>query len=96
MNKKTSSNKIPLTVGFFSVAFYFLSLLWSLFLTIPSQKIFHIQLLEVVLPGFIWISFWSFLWGVILSFLYGFIGAKIYIFIYKIINKFYTKEETET
>ena len=87
MVKNKKLTKICLTTGVFSVAFYLLSISWSLFLVLPAQKMFHVQLLEVVLPGFVWISFGSFVWGAFLSFLYGFVGVRIFAFIYSIFDK---------
>ncbi len=92
-NKKLS--RICWSVGVFAVAFYLLSISWRLFLVLPAQKVFHVQLLEVVLPGFVWISFGSFLWGAFLSFLYGFVGAKIFCFIYSFFDKLFSKFESK-
>ncbi|MEK7452740.1 MAG: DUF5676 family membrane protein [Patescibacteria group bacterium] len=84
--KKENIKAISLTAGFTASIIYLVCLAWSIFLTLPALKITHIQILEIIFPGFVWMSFGGFLWGLVLSFLYGFLIARLYIFIYKLFS----------
>lgn len=49
-------------------------------------KAFHmVQLLEIVLPGFTWLSFGSFLLGLAESFLYGAYAGLVFVPIYNFV-----------
>lgn len=87
---KNKNLRISLTVGTFIAVLYIIDIILSLFITIPSQKMLHIQLMELSLPGFSWLDFPNFLWGLLLSFLYGFLGTRLFLLIYKI---FFKKEK---
>ncbi len=83
---KNKNLRICLSVGIFFVVLYVVDILLSIFITVPSQKMLHIQLMEISLPGFSWLDFPNFLWGLFLSFLYGFVGSKIFILIYNLLG----------
>jgi len=76
------------TVGFsLAILFSFTFSLCVLFgLTIQGSDM-H-KFLEVILPGFTWISFRSFLYGFFLSFIYGFYTALIFVPVYNLLNRF--------
>ena len=85
--------KTCIATGVFAIVVYIVSISWSLFLTVPAQKILHIELLEVAFPGFVWISFGAFLWGAFLSFMYGFLGYKIFRMIYRFFHRMDYEEQ---
>jgi hypothetical protein len=81
--------KLSIKVVGFSLAI-FLSFTFSICvlfgLTIQGSDM-H-KFLEVLLPGFTWISFRSFLYGLSLSFIYGLYTALIFVPVYNLLNKF--------
>ena len=49
-------------------------------------KMFHmVQLLEIALPGFTWLSFGSFVLGLVESFLYGAYAGLVFVPIYNFV-----------
>jgi len=92
MDKKSRS-RVSLSVGTFCALVYVFLLFLSIFISLPQERILYVQIFEIFLPGFVWMSFGSFLWGLILSFAYGFLGAYAYQCIYRFCFKMEKNEE---
>lgn len=71
-------------LGLWASISFIACVLWGLFM--PESLHMH-AFLEMVLPGFKWLSWWGFLLGLIESFLYGFYAGFIYVPIYNFLYK---------
>jgi len=51
------------------------------------------EFLEVLLPGFTWISLRSFVYGLLLSSIYGFYVALVFVPVYNLLNKLFCSKK---
>ena len=80
---KLSIKAVGFSLAIFSSFTFSLCLLFGL--TIQGSGM-H-ELLEVLLPGFTWISFRSFVYGFLLSSIYGFYVALVFVPVYNLLFK---------
>ena len=67
---------VSLSLGVFAAVSFVICVLWGLIL--PAALHMH-GFLELVLPGFKWLSAGSFLLGIVESFLFGVYGGVVYV-----------------
>jgi hypothetical protein len=63
------------SLGTFTLVSYLVCIAYGL---IVPARLHMTQFLEITLPGFTWLTFWSFLIGVVESFLYGVYAGLVY------------------
>lgn len=79
-----SIKTVSLALGLTFAISFVVCVLWGL--SLPESMHMH-QFLQLVLPGFTWISFGSAILGLIESFLFGVYFAVIYVPIYNRLNR---------
>ena len=57
----------------------------------PASLHMH-ALLEQILPGFIWLTWWGFLVGLIESFLYGAYAGLVYVPVYNFMHRRFARQ----
>ena len=69
-------------LGLFSAVTFVVCVVYGL---LVPKALHMVQLLEIVLPGFAWLSFGSFLLGLAESFLYGVYAGLVFVPIYNFV-----------
>lgn len=75
---------VTLSLGVFTLVSYLLCILYGL---IAPANLRMAQFLEIVLPGFKWLTLWGFIVGLIESFLWGVYMGLFYTPIYNFFHK---------
>ena len=79
-----SIKTVSLALGLTFAISFVVCVLWGL--SLPESMHMH-QFLQLVLPGFTWISLGSAILGLVESFLFGVYFAVIYVLIYNRLNR---------
>jgi hypothetical protein len=72
------------SLGTFTLFSYLVCIAYGL---IVPASLHMTQFLEITLPGFKWLNFWSFVIGVVESFLYGVYAGLVYTPIYNVFHR---------
>ncbi|MCF6224974.1 MAG: DUF5676 family membrane protein [Xanthomonadales bacterium] len=75
---------ISWSLGLTTAVSFIICVTWGL---LTPQAVHMHAFLEMVLPGFKWLTWWSFLLGLIESFLWGFYIGIVYVPIYNFVHK---------
>ncbi len=73
-----------LALGLFLAITFTLCVLWGL---LVPHTLLQREILEVVFPGFTWLSGGSFILGLVESFLYGVYTAVLFVPLYSVFNR---------
>lgn len=74
------------TLGIWAAITFVVCVIYGL---VTPQSLHMSQFLELVLPGFKWLTWWSFLLGLVESFLYGVYAGLVYCLVYNALYRYW-------
>ncbi len=75
---------VSLSLGSWAAVSFIVCIIWGL--VMPEALHMH-AFLELILPSFVWLTWWGFLLGLVESFLFGFYAGIVYV----PLHNFFTK-----
>ena len=75
---------VCLSLGLWAAVSFIVCIAWGL--VTPESLHMH-TLLEQILPGFEWLTWWTFLLGLVESFLFGIYTGAVFVPIYNAVNR---------